>query len=229
MMTTTTTRRRVVVVAMDIETLGLMDATSTTAVVEVTCVCLYDAVHGSTALRFYGADLDAAERARRVATLVDALDAADALTGFNVLAFDLECLRRAFDLSLERMAAWCAKCIDPLVLLRLLTHTTSSLQAMLLLNGITEAKTASGAEAVQMALRGDWDTLLAYCAEDARLAHSLVCDREWLRLTPGLECRLLEGAPQLRPVFATTTPPPPPSLSLSALLPSIVEEEEANK
>jgi hypothetical protein len=234
-MTTTTTPRPRVVVSLDIETLGLLppldEPATTPNAITITCVCLYDTLHGGTSVRLYGDDLDPDERTRRVAGLVDALDAADAITGFNVVAFDLECLRRAFGLSSDRMAAWCAKSLDPLVVLRLLTHTTASLQALLALNGIAEPKLATGLDAIQMAHRGEWDALLAYCAEDARLAFVLVCERDWLVLTPGLECCLLATPVRFRARFASSSlssirPPPPPSLR-ALLLPDEAAERAA--
>lgn len=209
-----------VVVAFDIETLGLM--VDGAPLPEITCVCLFDGVE-ETALRLWG--LSPVERDANVARIIARLDAADTLVGYNAVAFDLEFMRRAFAIDDARVRAWHAKCIDPLVLLRLATRTTAKMQHMLELNGLG-SKTASGGDAIQMAREGAWDRLLAYCMMDARLVYALVRERTWLRLTAGglevcIDCSG-RAAPRFRVVVtAEASSLPPPPITMEMALPEI--------
>jgi hypothetical protein len=85
------------------------------------------------------------------------------------------------------------------------------MNAMLALNGHA-SKTGSGGDAIRMAREGEWPALLGYCYMDAKLTYDL-CAPEWLRLTPGVECRLDWGRspPRFRLRTTTTATPPTPT------------------
>jgi len=190
--------------AFDIETLGLLPRSSDNEELpEITCVCLYSSEGGGRAFRLWGVSPD--ERNEAVATIVGLMDRARWLIGYNALRFDLEFMRRAWNLDDERMLCWVLKCIDPLVYAQRVVGQSCKLQHMLDLNGLG-AKTASGGDAIRMARDGEWAPLLEYCLADARLVYELVMDREWTRLTACVEGQLRPpGPPRFRLVPAPET------------------------
>jgi hypothetical protein len=200
------------VVAFDIETLGLLHEVP---LPEITCVCLYSGPHdpeGDEQLRLWR--LPPEERIINVTRIIQRLDAADVIAGFNAVLFDLEFLRRALHIDDDRALRWVLKCVDPYMVARFIVGESCGMNYMLSLNGL-EGKTGSGKEAIAMAQNDEWPALLSYCRMDAKLTYDL-CAMEWLRLTPGLECRLDWG--RAPPVFrfasmnTATHPPPPPPL-----------------
>ncbi len=135
------------------------------------------------------------------------LDGAETLCGYNAVLFDLEFIRRGFvsDISDERMTAWVLKCVDPYMCARYISGTTCKMQHMLDLNGLS-AKTASGTEAITMALEGRWPELLDYCLEDAQLTLAL-CQLDWINFTPFLQAKISASAPpQFRFAMPDTAP-----------------------
>ena len=182
------------------------------------------------ALRMLG--VPPAELAANTALILATLDGARCLIGYNLLQFDLECLRRALPgVSEERFLSWILKAVDPLVPARAMADAGCRMQAMLQLNGFADGKLADGLEAVRMAEEGRWDELLAYCLEDARLVLRLVVGHTtttltaqaqkaqkaqkegwWLRLSPHMECRGLAAGGRAPPQFrALVRLPAPPS------------------
>lgn len=177
--------------AFDIETLGLINKKP---LPEITCVCLCD---GDKTYCFQ--IWKHPERALNEAAILDLLDAAETICGYNAVLFDLEYIRIGFQhhaISDERMAAWVRKCIDPYMCARHLSETGCKMQHMLELNGL-ESKTGSGADAIVMAHEGQWEKLMAYCLMDAQLTLQL-CTKEWIHLTTFLQVHLSAKAP---PVF----------------------------
>jgi hypothetical protein len=183
--------------AFDIETLGLLHETP---LPEITCVCFHGRdTAGATVveqLRLWG--LPPEERAENVGRILALLDSAEVIGGFNAILFDLEYVRRALCVDAERALKWVLKCVDPYMCARLVLGEGCTMSTMLALNGL-ESKTASGKDAIQMARNGEWAALLGYCHMDAKLTFDL-CAMEWVRLTPGVECRLDWGRtpPQFR-------------------------------
>ena len=160
------------------------------------------------ALRMLG--VPPAELAANTALILATLDGARCLIGYNLLQFDLECLRRALPgVSEERFLSWILKGVDPLVPARAMADAGCRMQAMLRLNGFADGKLADGLEAVRMAEEGRWDELLAYCLEDARLVLRLVMRSATttaeplplLRLSPHMECRGLAAGGRAPPRF----------------------------
>ena len=190
------------VVAFDIETLGLLDAVP---LPEITCVCLYDGIQ-DIMLQLSG--VDPTLREQNVQRLIAVMDAARLLVGFNAIYFDLEFIRQSLCIDAARMLRWQLKCLDPYACLRLVLGTGCKLQHLLTLNDMG-AKTGSGEDAIMLAQTGQWDQLLRYCAMDARLTYRLVMEREWIRVAPGIECRMLPPghAPEFRCVSAPAVLP----------------------
>jgi hypothetical protein len=203
--------------AFDIETLGLLHETP---LPEITCVCFHcdphDGTTGATAVRLRLWGLPPEERAANVQRIVALLDAAEAIGGFNATLFDLEFVRRALEIDAPRALRWVLKCVDPYMVTRLVLGEGCGMNTMLALNG-QPGKTGSGADAIRMARDGEWPALLGYCYMDAKLTFEL-CDREWLRLTPGVECRLDWGR---------TTPPKFRLTSSSSSSPTVARAAEA--
>jgi len=193
-----TKKKNLVMLAIDIETENLLPPllcdtpsstiTTTTAILplpEITCACLFDGKH-SYKLRMQG--LPKIEMENNIKILLELLDSADTLCGYNAVLFDLEFIRRHFSIDNKRFSAWVSKCIDPFMCVKYLSCTPCKLQHLLELNNM-ESKTGSGADAIELAKNQEWDKLLDYCLMDAKLTYNL-CSLEWIKLTPILSCRL---------------------------------------
>jgi hypothetical protein len=126
--------------AIDIETMGLMR----TPLPPITCACLYD---GETeyALSFYGVSASDAEINK--SRLLELLDEADFIVGYNAILFDLEYIRRFWGLPEAQLVAWVQKTIDPYVFMKSALHYTCSLNALLAFNQMP-SKSASGLRAI---------------------------------------------------------------------------------
>jgi hypothetical protein len=179
--------------AFDIETLGLIHEKP---LPEITCVCMCDSTGKNHCFQIWKHP----DRSSNEAAILDLLDAAETLCGYNAVLFDLEYIRIGFQhhvISEERMAAWVGKCIDPYMCARYLSDTGCKMQHMLELNGL-ESKTGSGADAIVMARAGQWEELMAYCLMDAQLTLQL-CGKEWIYLTTFLQVHLNDA--KTPPVF----------------------------
>ena len=202
------------ILAFDIETLGLLppllsssqqqrkdnnnepSSSSAAPLPEITCVCLYRGDdHARFAFRLWGEPPE--RRAEAVRRIIELMDEARVLAGYNALRFDLEFMRRSFGIDDGRMLRWVLKCVDPLVYAQRVLDGGCKLQRMLDLNNGLGAKTASGGDAIRMAQEGEWEALLDYCMEDARLVYELLAKGAngdgWTRLNSNVECRLLLG------------------------------------
>ena len=154
--------------AFDIETLGML---KTVPLPPITCVCLYDAEKGiSHKLRFYKVSDTEFEQNRQI--MLECLDAADRLAGYNAVHFDIPYIALFFQLPAEQVTAWILKCADPFMVAKYILKNTCGLNHLLALNGLG-SKTGSGGDAITLALQGDWDSLLSYCLMDARLTYEL--------------------------------------------------------
>ncbi|KAJ1466814.1 ribonuclease H-like domain-containing protein [Baffinella frigidus] len=162
------------VLAFDIETLGVNKTRDL-----ITVISLYDPVAGiSRVLRFV--DLNEAcevvytdDYLDTVATLVEYLDNAEYLCGFNSVSFDIPFIQIQFKLSNDTVQNWVLKCHDVLEISRRGFGRTFNLNSCLALNGVGDGKTGSGLEAVHQAQRGAFKELEQYCADDARLTYEL--------------------------------------------------------
>lgn len=104
--------------------------------------------------------------------LFEALDRADFLCGFNCVRFDIPFLQGRFHIDPARAGRWAAKSVDLFHFASEALGSFFSLDTALRMNGM-EAKSGSGALAVQMARRGEWDRLEEYCKRDALLTRQL--------------------------------------------------------
>ena len=152
--------------AFDIETLGRLHEKP---LPPITCVCLYDGVN-EYKLRFLKVPDDEFERNKQI--MLECLDSADCLAGYNAVHFDLEYIQRFFQVSSERVQAWVLKCIDPFMAAKYILKNTCSLNYLLGLNGLG-SKTGCGSDAIALALQEKWGLLLDYCLMDARLTYDL--------------------------------------------------------
>ena len=131
--------------AIDIETLGFL---SQKPLPPITCVCLYDGVTEHTLL-FYNLSTTSSslEFECNRAKLIDLLDQAELLVGFNAVYFDLEYIKCFFGLPQTQLSAWIQKTIDPFMCMKLLLDKTCSLKCLLAMNHLP-SKSGSGLQAV---------------------------------------------------------------------------------
>ena len=185
--------------AFDIETLGLLDEVP---LPEITCVCMCDDDGNDYCFRIWKDP----NRAKNEEALVQLLDRAEIICGYNAVLFDLEYIRRVMAVSDEKMTAWVRKCLDPYMYARCITGTPCKMQHMLELNKLS-SKTASGGDAIVMAREDRWDELVSYCLMDAKLTLSL-CQLEWIHFTARLQGKIsARDPPQFR--FFTEMQPLP--------------------
>ncbi len=154
--------------AFDLETTGL-DARGDL----ITCAAVYDPDNNTEGV-FVFARLDetgelvpSLERAEEFMAL---LDGADRLCAFNGARFDLPFIQHQLGASAGRVRAWRLKLHDVFEACKLALGITFPLRALLDSNGLP-GKTGSGAEAVQLARQGDWQSLGEYCLNDTRVTH----------------------------------------------------------
>ena len=171
--------------ALDIETLGLMHETPLPT---ITCVCLYDGERETRLLFWPGVAAEEAEANGR--SLLQALDAAPSLCGYNAVLFDLPYIQRHFGATEAQLQGWVAKCVDPFMCMKHILGRTCRLNALLELNGLGQ-KTGSGSNAILLAREGRTQELLDYCAMDAVLTHRL-CMLPSVRMTEYRLARLAE-------------------------------------
>lgn len=172
--------------ALDIETENLLPSShdsSSTPLPKITCACLYD---GQNSYKLQLQDLTEAEKIKNIKTLLELLDTAETLCGYNAVLFDLEFIRRSFHIDDKRFSGWICKCIDPFMYAKYLPGIPCKLQYLLELNHL-ESKTGSGADAILLAKNQEWDKLLDYCLMDAKLTFNL-CSLPWIKLSPILLC-----------------------------------------
>lgn len=194
----------------------------------ITCACLYN---GTTehALCFYGvpqATVDA-----NLAILLDVLDTAHLLIGFNAIRFDLEYIQRFFHLPPDQLQRWILKTLDPYVFMKKELGMTCSLGTLLAMNRLP-SKSASGLQAIVWAKQGRMDLVLDYCMMDTKLTHALCCDQPALRINDFWLARWSIADPSHHPTWSSERVLPPahtsPTLQLLLLAtttPSFVSTE----
>jgi hypothetical protein len=202
--------------AFDIETLGQLPLSSDTKPPPITCVCLYDGTV-EHALCFHNVSDNALFNANR-ATLLNILDSASVLIGYNAIRFDLPYIQRFFDLPPERLARWVTKTIDPYLFMRDTLGITCSLATMLALNRLP-TKSASGLIAIVWAKQGRMDLVIDYCMMDTKLTHALCGIPSRPFLLTDLWTARWETTPHLT-LIADRCPPPAPPPLLPIFLPT---------
>lgn len=91
----------------------------------------------------------------------------------TAVTFDIPFMQQELQVDDAVVREWLLKLVDPLHAMRCVFKTTSSLNAMLALNGL-ECKSGSGAHAVVLAAEERWQELADYCLDDVRLTVALV-------------------------------------------------------
>jgi hypothetical protein len=156
--------------AFDLETSGLEPRECL-----ITCAAVCDPDAGLERVFFFAR---LGDDGRLVPLLDDAeefmllLDRADRLCAFNGARFDLPFIRHQLGADPNRVARWRLKLHDVFEACKLALNVTFPLSALLALNGLP-GKTGSGADAIQLALDGDWPMLGAYCLNDTRMTHQV--------------------------------------------------------
>ncbi len=171
--------------AIDIETLGLFENNTAP---EITCVCMYDGIND---YRFQ--IWQCTEKERHVQQIIQLLDDAENIAGYNAIYFDLEVIRNNFNIPPQQMTQWVLKCIDPFMHMKLILGAPCKLEKLLMLNQL-ESKTGNGLDAITLAKEGDWDSLLDYCLMDAKLTHHL-CSMQGIKLNSFLKLKSFARAP----------------------------------
>ena len=141
----------------------------------ITCAAVHDP-DAEIEQIFYFARLDG-EHTKKLVPMLDRaeefmalLDAADRLCAFNGARFDLPFIQHQLRASPERVLGWRLKLHDVFEACKLALNITFPLKALLALNDLP-GKTGSGADAIQLALDGDWSNLGEYCLNDTRVTH----------------------------------------------------------
>ena len=156
----------------DIETTGL-DAGRD----EVTMICTQDVETGDRKSYNFGVLSHNDEPSSElVCAVIDAFEQADCLCAFNGIRFDLPFMQQALQIHEDIITRWALKTIDPLEVLRLSGHRTSSLDKICTHNNIP-SKSSTGKQAVQMASDGRWEELQMYYEQDVAILCTLVQQR----------------------------------------------------
>ena len=162
--------------AFDIETLGLNEHRHL-----ITVISLYDpSTNTERVLRFV--EYNTEEGCLRykkgyrdlVVDLVNMLDKADHLCGFNAISFDIPFISYQFQIPSKTVTRWQEKTFDILQIARCHFKRTFSLTLLRTLNEVqSTGKTGNGLAAVELAEASKWVELEAYCLEDSRLIHQI--------------------------------------------------------
>jgi hypothetical protein len=167
--------------AFDIETLGklpfLISSTSftgskttkTAIIPSITCACLYNGTIEHS-LCFYGVPQTIIDS--NLVLLLEILDTAQVLIGFNAIHFDLEYIQRFFKLPITKLNHWISKTVDPYLFMKTNLGITCSLSTILAMNHLP-SKSASGLKAIIWAKQGRMDLVLDYCMMDTKLTYTL--------------------------------------------------------
>jgi hypothetical protein len=165
--------------AFDIETMGqLPHPSSRHALPAITCACLYNGSE-EHALSFHDVSQATFDAHRTI--LLDVLDTARLLIGFNAVRFDLVYIQRFFQLPTEQLQRWIAKTLDPYVFMKEQLHMTCSLGTLLAMNHLP-SKSASGLQAIVWAKQRRMDLVLDYCMMDTKLTYALCCSQPTMRI-----------------------------------------------
>jgi hypothetical protein len=211
-------------IAIDIETLGKLDETP---LPPITCICIYNSLtQQKHSLRFW--KLSPEEVSRNLKIVIDELDNAKFIAGFNVVLFDLEFIRLTFQIPNAQMTSWVLKCIDPFMCCKYILKITCPLKAMLANNKLS-SKTGCGADAITLAKEEKWEELLDYCMMDTTLTYDL-CALDWIVFSPMLKGKWDQMSSkwifQLRtPAHNQGSPDNHQCLNMQTQLPQIIVDE----
>jgi hypothetical protein len=169
--------------AFDIETFGL-DAR--TAKISVICTeCIFTGEQKTFEFARHAAE-QTGPPTEMIEELVRTLDAAQSLSAFNGVRFDLPFMQTALGIPEEKIRAWVLKTTDILECCRLVYNHTFKLDLLCQTNGLP-MKTGTGLFAIQLARERRWPELNSYCADDV----SILCNLHRLRHVLNPRTRLL--------------------------------------
>jgi hypothetical protein len=162
--------------AVDIETTGLNEKRHL-----ITVISLYDDITNiGRVLRFVRLDVEEGrvrytENYRDLVTeLVVILDNAEHLCGFNAISFDIPFIACQFKIPYKTTTNWKNKTFDILNIARRHFNRTFSLGLLFKMNPVSSGgKTGTGLHAIEMAEKGQWEQLEAYCLADSCLIHEI--------------------------------------------------------
>ena len=162
--------------AFDIETLGLNEKRDL-----ITVISLYDPSRNiERVLRFVNKTAeDGCVRYKKdyrhiVGELVEILDEADHLCGFNAVSFDIPFMACQFKIPATTVNKWKDKTFDIFQTARYNFNRTFSLNLLVSMNNVSSgSKTSDGLQAIKMAEDGQWEELEAYCLQDSVLIHEI--------------------------------------------------------
>lgn len=139
----------------------------------ITCVCMYD-VQLKKEYKFRMWKISEKEYVKNRNQILDLLDNANIIIGYNSVLFDLEFIKCTFaeQVTSDRMTSWVVKTVDMFMCLKYIFKSTCKLNDLLLLNGL-ESKTGTGSDAIQLAKNDEWDKLINYCMSDTLLTWNL--------------------------------------------------------
>lgn len=150
-------------VAFDIETTGLDPSEC-----RITAAAVHDG-RGLSKIFLFKTDEEERDPLAREEFLA-ILDSAPRLCAFNGVRFDLPFMAKRWDISPEVIGRWVLKTLDVYEACKLGLRQTFRLSQLLSVNGL-ESKTGDGASAIQLAKKGLWDELGAYCLQDTRMTY----------------------------------------------------------
>jgi len=155
-------------VAFDIETLERLNVVP---LPPITCICMYeDETKQQHKLRFWKLPLEEYESNKNI--VINSLDKADCIVGYNAVLFDLEFIKQSFGISNEKMTRWVCKTTDMFMLCKYILKSTCKLDTLLTMNKLSN-KSGSGKNAIVLANESKWEDLLDYCMDDTMLTYSL--------------------------------------------------------
>jgi len=161
--------------ALDIETLGLNEKRDL-----ITVVSVYDPSKNiERVLRFVDITIEEGcvrykdDYRHLVEELVNILDKADHLCGFNAVSFDIPFMACQFKIPAKTVSKWKDKTFDILQTARCNFNRTFSLNLLVAMNKSSGGKTSDGLQAIKMAEDGQWEELEAYCLQDSVLIHEI--------------------------------------------------------
>jgi hypothetical protein len=162
--------------AFDCETLGLNEHRNL-----ITVIALFDpSTNTNRVLRFVEYNFEEGRvRYKKdyrdlVTELVDVLDKAEWLCGFNAIAFDIPFIACQFKIPSKTVRLWQDKTFDILRTARCHFKRTFSLNLLWTMNKVEGGgKTGTGLEAITLAETSQWKKLEEYCLQDTLLIHKI--------------------------------------------------------
>lgn len=117
-------------------------------------------------------EADAESDAKAREEFLSILDKAPSLCSFNGIKFDITFMRIAWNLPDDQIRGWVLKTFDVFEASRLALGRYFSLSQVLDKNSL-ESKSGSGADAIKLAQKHNWEELGSYCLQDTKVTYIL--------------------------------------------------------